>query len=470
MEGKVSEIKEASMAVHKSHFDMTRTKPFPCWKCHTEGKNLEHDDNTFRVCYKCHGQYESGALIAKYPEDELCYQCHSKVFVEELKKQGSQSYLVGHKMTQPEFQQRCLLCHSVGYCNSCHVEKRVKSSVISDLKIQLKYKKITSEYIAPTETKKVQTDKIQLGGVVTMGKCQSCHPNIDDFQNPILIFPHEAHLKRGMVCAACHQKYPHINGENPVPTMDFCYSCHGLEHSDKGKVASEKCELCHPKGMDQQPDNHNSKFKNKEHGDAADKNLFNCKTCHQVEFCQQCHNQSQVLPEDHKESGTWRREHGKQPQGTDDCNICHTQSFCNNCHGTQVPHNIFWLKAHNTEAKKDRLSCEQCHRDEAYCQDCHHSETQNQKLTRQACKCHAEQMKGDIKEIKNRGMAVHRAHFDMTQTEPFDCWKCHIEGVQLEHNVQSFNLCYKCHGRYRAGKLIAKWPGTELCYRCHPPK
>jgi hypothetical protein len=59
----------------------------------------------------------------------------------------------------------------------------------------------------------------------------------------------------------------------------------------------------------------------------------------------------------------------------------------------------------------------------------------------------------------------------MTQTPPFACYKCHGETIRSGSQYYSFDqICYKCHGVWRRGKLVAKWPGKELCYRCHERK
>lgn len=314
---------------------------------------------------------------------------------------------------------------------------------------------------------------------VTISQCLRCHNNLDAFKNPNLIFRHEVHLGRGIRCEVCHTEFPHVPGLVVKPSMTVCYNCHGAVHSKQGRVAPAECSLCHPAGFSKTPASHTSGFKAKDHRVEAKKDSFSCLTCHKEDSCARCHTEKSVKPRDHLNirkqiSPQWKKSHGTQ-RDAGNCTICHNETtFCKNCHKTDVPHPTQWQEEHKLVARPMRVDCRVCHRSREECSDCHHQFKGSTLLVASNCtSCHDDYKRtlSDLirapKGVRSGGILVHRSHFEMTKTEPFECDECHARAGKIERGYFSADLCYSCHGRMRGGSLIAKWGGQELCYRCH---
>jgi len=287
------------------------------------------------------------------------------------------------------------------------------------------------------ETKPQPNPKIiELTGPVYLSKCVPCHRNLDAWKNPGLIFNHPVHLKRGFQCKACHLVFAHqLGGKIVKPPMDVCYDCHSLRHSEKGLVASEDCGFCHPKDFNLKPPNHTGEFEASKHKERA-------KT--DVKYCMQ-----------------------EYPEGLEACIICHDDAFCTKCHVTAMPHPILWAGTHK-EAKAYKADSSICHADRTFCQNCHHKFEHNLLVQENCDRCHPE-YKIPFVAISNKGFKIHKAHFELTQTTPFDCPACHslFNKFPKGTGCYSFEVCFQCHGIRKDGRLIAKWWGEDLCYFCH---
>ncbi len=324
---------------------------------------------------------------------------------------------------------------------------------------------------------------LELTGPVYLSKCTPCHKNLDAWKNPGLIFNHPVHLKRGFECKACHTLFAHQPGGKIVkPPMDVCYECHSLRHvntkiNQNVVVASEDCSFCHPSDFNLKPANHTDEFVASKHKEQAKANLKYCVMCHERKsFCASCHTSNDVKTEPHK-SPAWEQAHGKQtPEGLSTCSVCHNDAFCTECHETAMPHPILWAGEHSgdfqgiTQVQFDKLKddCNICHKDRSYCQDCHHKFENNLLLQENCDSCH-EEYKAPFVTITNKGFKIHKAHFHLTQTEPYNCGKCHDLLAQFPKGTGCFpfEVCFQCHGKRKDGKLIAKWYGEDLCYFCH---
>jgi hypothetical protein len=332
--------------------------------------------------------------------------------------------------------------------------------------------------LSTTQTSMIFAD---VNPLVTVSQCSRCHgANYDNFKNPGLIFKHDSHLARGVRCAACHTEFPHKPGGVNKPTMDTCYSCHGVSHLSEGIVADGSCTKCHPPGFKRLPKNHTVQFKEKSHKEIAKINSFACIACHGAGFCTKCHSVKKVLPSDHgkksAEKVIWKRQHGKASE-QESCSFCHDEKSCSSCHNTPMPHPVFWLGTHKEPGKVMTNDCKTCHEAKKDCSSCHHQFKLSTILVQKECdRCHddykasLQQLLKQPKGSRNKGIIVHRAHFEMTKTDPFECSECHDRDYSTAKGCFSFQLCYQCHGRERGGSLVAKWGGQELCYRCHETK
>jgi hypothetical protein len=439
---------------HWKHF----SRGVSCSSCHYF--NPHTPDGVLRIsmrtCFNCHG-LKHGATGELAPSK--CETCHNQV-KEPLSHKGEWK----KKDHRDGNSHECVMCHrEISFCNDCH--KREGKRLIEE-----------REYLfEPEPIKTAQlTAVIKIRIPEKMGDCYPCHKDIEKFSVDGLIFKHEPHFRQGIRCGACHLFYPHQPDKTYRLPMDVCYSCHQVTHGPQGVIAPANCSLCHPEWFyKQKPGDHTATFVAGGHGKRADQEPSNCAMCHSDSFCQQCHLKRNVFPDSHKDQKKWLHEHGKSRLKLDRCSACHTEKYCADCHQVKpIPHSPQYLADHGQSRITNSKACNLCHTDRTFCENCHHYQVASALLKRENClKCHSDYKKKNFIEIKNRGHMVHAAHFEMTNTPPFTCDKCHALGYTLGHDYATFQLCKECHGAIRLGKLIAKWnvDNGELCYRCHRP-
>lgn len=303
---------------------------------------------------------------------------------------------------------------------------------------------------------------------VVFSRCNRCHGNLEAFEIPGLIFKHDVHFEQGINCVNCHREFPHKEDSTTRVSMEICYGCHGLRHGKKGLLAGEECKLCHTPDFNLAPSTHTSQFKASLHKEDALRDRLYCRMCHSEEWCSTCHNLRKVTPKDHRAEQVWRERHGKGEKDLSGCSVCHdSKRFCDECHQTPVPHSVTWVGQHAERAREENLSCRACHREREYCQECHHRQLAANMLVQKNCeRCHPD-YKLPLLLVRGRTHMVHKAHFELTNRESFKCEDCHELRIARATGLQYYAVCYECHGKYRLGKLIAKWGGYELCYRCH---
>ncbi|MDO8915518.1 MAG: hypothetical protein Q7W16_05495, partial [Coriobacteriia bacterium] len=274
------------------------------------------------------------------------------------------------------------------------------------------------------------------------------------------------------------------------PEMSTCYACHGLAHSSRALIATVECSACHPKGFALKPADHTPEFAGKGHAAPANKKPENCAMCHEPSFCTACHQgrpakpggpkRAKVIPADHKKKD-FVLVHGKNylaQKGA--CASCHDATTCLKCHKTPVPHPADWTSSHALARGLDAADCNVCHVDRARCQQCHHQQLRGTELILANCvKCHPEMKQKPATAIKNKGFAEHAVHFEVAKSKsrktPYKCQDCHIGFTRsIQSRMDSLTkghdlrMCYECHGAldYRS-QLIAPYPGSSLCLRCH---
>ena len=435
---------------HATHF----SRGISCDACHTE--NPHRPDGVvripMRVCFNCHA-------IQHGPTGEMasgeCTTCH------EYRRKPS-----GHTTTWAARDHadgdthECVMCHrSISYCNDCHARVKVRLVRADEYAFR--------PFVPSSWDWQV---RVNIRIPATMGDCYPCHYDIEKFSVPGLIFNHEKHFEVGIACGSCHTFYPHQPDRTYRIPMETCYGCHQVTHGAQGLLAPSECSLCHPPGFNLKPSDHTARFVAGDHRKRAASDPAYCAMCHKDSFCETCHMQRRVVPEDHKQVIVWRREHGKDRVKRQQCSICHKQGYCDNCHRVSpIPHPALYLEQHGKQKGVDKKACNTCHRDRTFCESCHHVQVARALLVKENCtRCHPE-YKLKMLEIKNRGHMVHAAHFEMTNTPPFSCDKCHAQGYALGHDYATFQLCKECHGAYKLGKLIAKFAvdNGELCWRCH---
>lgn len=429
-----------------------------CASCHYF--NPHTPDGVLRIpmdiCFNCHG-------LVHGPSGELasgdCKTCHY-----EKKRPSDHTPDWLSKKHATASVDRCVMCHrDIAYCNDCH--KREGLRLIEE-------REYAFRFYEPPKTQLAV--RVKIGIPEKMGDCYPCHRDIERFEVEGLIFKHEPHFRQGIRCASCHLFYPHQPDKTYRIPMDVCYACHQVTHGPQGVIAPANCNLCHPVWFyTKKPPDHTARFVAGQHSERASKDPAYCAMCHADSFCQKCHLERRIIPDDHRDQQKWMKEHGKDRKTLTGCDACHPKKYCNDCHRVEpIPHPAQYLAEHGKSKIPDSKACNLCHKDRTFCESCHHFEVANALLKKENCvKCHPEYNIPRFIEIKNRGHMVHAAHFEMTNTPPFTCDKCHALGYTLGHDYATFQLCKECHGAYRLGKLIAKWnvDNGELCVRCHRP-
>lgn len=461
---------------HGKAYKMGASDAPPCWDCHgqhaitpaKEPSSKVSEENIVKTCGKCHeGSSESFAQFA-----ELIHGREKVLKENPLFRIAVVSWLRDKIVSLPEYL-RSLKETSLDFLFPNQKAKNNKKTKQTGLIIPVASSGNTN---------------------IAMSKCVAarCHSDdINDFDNPILIFNHYKHLERGFPCELCHQMPPHSPGERTTeieetkkprkPSMTLCYSCHGLYHGQKGLIASGDCNLCHLPGFKRLPGTHTQEFVTKSHKNLTSKDAFTCQTCHSTGYCITCHQVKEVRPENHRPklgaTKTWQTTHGKKRQ-LENCKFCHDKNFCLECHKTTMPHDVRWLRDHRELNKLVAEQCSLCHEVKEDCSKCHHPFKMSTLLQAEYCvRCHPEyerkldELVAEPKGIRSRGIMIHRAHFETPEGKPYQCVACHTEEVIVEtKELLEYKFCEKCHGAFRRGKPIAKLSGQKLCDRCHENK
>lgn len=448
-----------------------------CRACHVRAPHEE--GATYRpvmdVCFACHGLEHGPQGILAAGE---CVDCHTPRHTmrpaSHVKDWAGEPHA---DFAVREGTNRCMMCHDArADCDECHAVEA--PGVLG----------ITPVYFrnVPAEEERVSVP-LDTRTVPTMGSCVFCHPEIDRTDNGRIVFEHDPHLRRDFKCEACHEVFPHQPDRTIVPDMQSCYRCHSLQHAGWGDVATEDCLACHPANFQLVPVDHTPEFVIGGHKDSANADVKRCTMCHVSSFCVPCHNgQAElangatspvVIPEDHRKP-EWKPDHGRLFLGQEgSCSVCHTQQYCTTCHVTAMPHPAQWVTTH-ADNGYPQDDCRVCHEDRETCQECHHSQVESNVLARENCvDCHEEMKTEPPTAIKNIGLAEHAVHFDVEERvgRTYVCSDCHIGFTvarvmqpSQQTQVHDLRICYDCHGNLDVNnRIIAPYPGSELCRRCH---
>jgi hypothetical protein len=458
---------------HGSHMTLS------CDACHwapahTGGVSVRP---SMQACFNCHGLKHGTTEIAR----SECTLCHTKPRSQLVPGDHIAGYAgKPHADAAKADPNPCLMCHTAASCDECHVKENVATPPT-----QPAYKPLL-----PNQPRKPSV-AVDPTGLVTIGQCIACHPDLDRFLPGRVIFAHATHLQKAFACKDCHRSFPHNADAVSRPDMPACYQCHGLTHARLGLVATEKCADCHPKDFVLRPADHTAAFVQKTHKIAADTSPEQCSMCHAAKFCTDCHQgrpatpggpaRKQVKPTGHLLTA-FRTQHGKDflaQKGA--CGSCHDSPSCEKCHTTPMPHPADWTSSHPLATDLNAADCKVCHLNRQTCQECHHRGLRGADLVLANCvKCHPAMRTTPATNIKDSGLAEHAVHFIVTQKKgkPYKCEQCHVgfgftavqaAGTQSRldqgHDLRS---CYECHGAldYR-NVLIAPYPGNSLCIRCH---
>ena len=433
---------------------------------------------SMQACFNCHGLTHGGIQIARSD----CTECHTKPRSQLIPGDHVAGYAgKPHAIAALADSNLCLICHTAASCDACHVQLSVNTPPT-----QPAYRPLMPNKPARPAIEVMPT------GIVTIGQCVSCHPDLDRFMPGRVIFAHATHLQKAYACKDCHRAFPHGPDTTSRTDMAACYQCHGLTHAKLGLVASEQCALCHPKDFVLKPVDHTPEFVATTHKDAANASPEACGMCHAPAFCVSCHQgkpkvpggpaRKQIIPSGHADA-SFRTTHGTDflaQKGA--CGSCHESASCERCHTTPMPHPADWTASHALATDMDAQDCKVCHINRSTCEECHHRGLRGATLTLANCvKCHPVMATVPATDIKPSGLAEHAVHFIVEQKKgkPYKCEQCHVgfgfTAVQAAgtsssavNTTHDLSTCYDCHGALDYNSvLIAPYPGYSLCIRCH---
>lgn len=216
------------------------------------------------------------------------------------------------------------------------------------------------------------------------------------------VFDHQAHLGQYVPdspCTTCHKP----DAQAIVPDKSVCLDCHdqamvdeaslpatrthgpawALNHRSEAKAKVIDCEACHEQkfcldchkaGFADEMGTFGNAMVNVHRGDfhvshpvAARTNPQLCRSCHENDFCVECHNDFRRIDlagDSHRR--TWSN--SLTPAGIH-ANIPDTA--CQNCHVNSVLPTHAWTDSHAREARKNLATCQACHPEGDICIKCH---------------------------------------------------------------------------------------------------
>lgn len=188
-------------------------------------------------------------------------------------------------------------------------------------------------------------------------RCADCHTHVQDqrvtattiFPKPNLNFSHQAHLARGADCSSCHGDMTKVGRATiaQLPKEADCLACHD------GQQASDRCGTCHPTGTD-------GRLLTRMGDEASAPKLLPRGpsargASHDLAFVQ-----------DHV---------GIAKTNPQLCASCHDDNFCADCHAGPIRpmrlHADDYLTHHAIDARANTQDCSSCHQAQTECRGCH---------------------------------------------------------------------------------------------------
>ena len=209
-------------------------------------------------------------------------------------------------------------------------------------------------------------------------RCNDCHKNIS------LEEPGDGYQPRLVdvsFCKDCHSPFPGLEPDSAMTPGDFeveCTTCHtgksALKHQEhylSHVIAPNECKGCHGGRVLPWPAKHEQPDWMDVHGFEAldaEGGEEECFQCHEgkFRFCDTCHEDK---PPSHEPRNAWLNMHRvRAAEDTRACFTCHDSDFCKECH---VNHEDDWLVKHPTYVReRDSESCWDCH-SQSFCAQCH---------------------------------------------------------------------------------------------------
>jgi len=237
------------------------------------------------------------------------------------------------------------------------------------------------------------------------GQCNFCHLDVQHAaawpkREPHLKMDHSAHIERVKEdCSQCHSRLAEPRQHFPITDGHAaCMKCH--EHAQQ--YADARCSTCHVDlatyaSMPTAEISHQGDFLRR-HASVARSSEQSCATCHEQNFCLDCHAKTTMVPIEtklvdrpdrrfiHRQDFLGRHSVDQRADPAS-CQRCHGTSFCENCHqhervaagwSSLNPHPPGWGlpgsgQFHGDAARRNIASCAGCHDqgDASNCISCH---------------------------------------------------------------------------------------------------
>ncbi|MGQ9488638.1 MAG: cytochrome b N-terminal domain-containing protein [Armatimonadota bacterium] len=272
-------------------------KPFFCQACHQNRRPSSHDAQWLKFHFG--NAAERPEMCASCHTPDHCESCH-KVMRHDtqwLQQHGSKLAQFGEKMkwTGQTMHQMCYQCHTPQSCQGCHTGALPASHKVAN-------------FLRDPE---VGHGKIALKQGTA--SCSSCH--------------------QPRFCQTCHglpmphpegweSDHPLVGHKNPA----LCQRCHNFQQ--------ETCQTCHQAA----PSSHTEDFR-KEHPRRITDSGASCQVCHGRNACMNCHKVPMPHPKDwgeaHAKLGQqrgWKGYAGVKNLQKAQCATCHDVKYCNQCH------------------------------------------------------------------------------------------------------------------------------------------
>jgi hypothetical protein len=193
-------------------------------------------------------------------------------------------------------------------------------------------------------------------------------------------------------------------------------------HKDYATMSIKDCNGCHDSSGVAR--NHDTMWM-KEHRLYAEKHPNNCKDCHQLSYCLDCHTGGGIDNDMHKSTS-----------GADYMPKSHRTDF---------------REIHPIKAREDPRACYRCHDARRFCGECHSKFGRNDL----ALDSHRRQ----FSDIKLSAIGPNHASFTAA-----DCQNCHVNSVLPTH---LWSLSHAREARRNLSSCQTCHPDGDVCLKCH---
>lgn len=304
--------------------------------------------------------------------------------------------------------------------------------------------KIGKNYLPVIFSHKIHAQMSQMAGgcaschhyntVGPIQKCENCHDvnrKREDISKPDLKGAYHRQ------CMECHREWSHSTD---------CTSCHLLKTGSDKNITQQlninikdHPDVPEPTKIVYETEYNKGKLVTFFHDDHTGKFKIDCKSCHQKESCNRCHDQQKLSVVEQTALGETIKIHKPKNEQHKPCFSCHQNDECSSCHKNEPMQPFDHKIAAGWELNKYHVNLS--------CVKCHGETTTFKKLDKSCISCHNNFVEGKF-DHKITGLVFDDIHKGLT------CTDCHAE-----NNFSSAPTCINCHDdksypKEKPGKLI----------------